>query len=204
MEWKLAQVYYANRTFGGALVPGQRNVFDSTVDFTGIAFLIDPRIFSPIISRLRVASGNTDFQWGVDYDPVLHQVNASTMFAGYRWGKWYLNGGETYLNAPGEVAIVNGVPMQQTYNQWRMGAIYGGMASMGLSAGVSVAMSAEPPPLFEGATIQVNYNWDCCGVAFQYQRYALGSTRNENAYHFSFSLTNVGTFGSIKRLQRLY
>ena len=75
---------------------------------------------------------------------------------------------------------------------------------MGLSAGVSVAMSAEPPPLFEGATIQVNYNWDCCGVAFQYQRYALGSTRNENAYHFSFSLTNVGTFGSIKRLQRLY
>ena len=204
VEWKLAQVYYANRTFGGALVPGQRNVFDSTVDFTGIAFLIDPRIFSPIISRLRVVSGNTDFQWGVDYDPVLHQVNASTMFAGYRWGKWYLNGGETYLNAPGEVAIVNGVPMQQTYNQWRMGAIYGGMASMGLSAGVSVAMSAEPPPLFEGATIQVNYNWDCCGVAFQYQRYALGSTRNENAYHFSFSLTNVGTFGSIKRLQRLY
>ncbi len=204
VEWKLAQVYYANRNFGGALVPGQRNVFDNTVDFTGIAFLIDPRIFSPIISRLRVASGNTDFQWGVDYDPVLHQVNASTMFAGYRWGNWYFNGGQTYLNAPGEVAIVNGVAMQQIYNQWRIGTIYGGMSKTGFSAGVSVAMSAEPPPLFQGATIQVNYNWDCCGVAFQYQRYAFGSVRNENAYHFSFSLTNVGTFGSIKRLQRLY
>jgi LPS-assembly protein len=204
VEWKLAQVYYANRTFGGALVPGQRNVFDSTVDFTGIAFLTEPRLFSPIISRLRVASGNTDFQWGVDYDPVLHQVNASTMFAGYRWGNWYLNGGQTYLNAPGEVEVVNGVPTQQIYNQWRMGAIYGGMSKMGLSAGVSVAMSANPPPLFQGATIQTNYNWDCCGIAFQYQRYALGVGRNENAYHFSFSLTNVGTFGSIKRLQRLY
>ncbi len=205
VEWKLAQVYYANRTFGGALVPGQRNVFDSTVDFTGIAFLTEPRLFSPIISRLRVASGNTDFQWGVDYDPVLHQINASTMFAGYRSGNWYFNGGQTYLNAPGEVEIVNGVSTQQIYNQFRMGVIYGGMAKMGLSAGVSVAMSEDPsPPLFQGATIQTNYNWDCCGIAFQYQRYSLGPGRNENAYHFSFSLTNVGTFGSIKRLQRLY
>jgi len=205
VEWKLAQVYYANRTFGGALVPGQRNVFDSTVDFTGIAFLTEPRLFSPVISRLRIASGNTDFQWDVDYDPVLHQVNASTMFAGYRWGNWYLNGGQTYLNAPGEVEIVSNVPMQQVYNQWRVGGIYGGMAKMGFSAAVSVAMSADPsPPLFQGAVIQTNYNWNCCGVAFQYQRYALGTVRNENAYHFSLSLTNVGTFGSIKRLQRLY
>ena len=204
VELLLAQKYYFNTTFGGALVPGQRNVFDSTIDFTGIAFLTEPRLFSPIISRLRVASGNADFQWGVDYDPVLHQVNASTMFAGYRWGNWYLNGGQTYLNAPGEVAIVNGVPMQQIYNQWRIGGIYGGMTKTGFSAGISVAMSADPPPLFQGATIQTNYNWDCCGVAFQYQRYALGTVRNENAYRFSFSLTNVGTFGSIKRLQRLY
>ncbi len=205
VEWKLAQEYFTNRTFGGALISGQRNVFDSTVDFTGIAFLTEPRLWSPIISRLRVASGNTDFQWDVDYDPVLHQVNDSTMFAGYRWGNWYVNGGQTYLNAPGEVEMVNGVPMQQIYNQWRIGGIYGGMAKMGFSAGVSVAMSADPsPPLFQGATIQTNYNWDCCGIAFQYQRYALGTVRTENAYHFSLSLTNVGTFGSIKRLQRLY
>jgi len=204
VEWTLAQKYFLNTTFGGALVPGQRNVFDSTIDFTGIAFLTEPRLFSPIISRLRVASGNTDFQWDVDYDPVLHQVNASTMFAAYHWGNWYVNGGQTYLNAPGEVAIVNGVPMQQFYNQWRIGGIYGGMAKLGFSAGLSVAMSADPPPLFQGATIQTNYNWDCCGLAFQYQRYALGIVRNENAYRFSFSLTNVGTFGSIKRLQRLY
>lgn len=203
VEWMLAQEYYANRTFGGALVPGQRNVFDSTVDFTGIAFLTEPRLFSPVISRLRVASGNTDFQWDVDYDPVLHQVNASTMFAGYRWGNWYLNGGETYLNAPGEVEVVDGVPTQQTYNQYRIGGIYGGMAKMGFSAGASVALSSNPPPLLQAATIQTNYNWDCCGLAFQFERYAY-YPRDENAFRISLSLTNVGTFGSIKRLQRLY
>jgi len=119
-------------------------------------------------------------------------------------GSWYLNGGQTYLNAPGEVAIVNGVETQQVYNQWRIGAIYGGMAKPGFSGAVSVGMSATPPPLFQAAAVQTNYNWDCCGIAFQYQRYALGTVRNENAYRFSFSLTNVGTFGSIKRLQRLY
>ena len=203
IEWRLAQKYFTDTNFGGALVPGQRNVFDTTVDFTGIAFLTEPRLFSPIISRLRVASGNTDFQWDVDYDPVLHQVNASTIFTGYRWGNWYLNAGQTYLDAPGEVTLVNGVPTQAIYNQWRLGFIYGGMTKTGLSAAASVGVDSRISYI-QGATIQTNYNWDCCGVAFQYSRYALGSVRNENAYRFSFSLTNVGTFGSIKRLQRLY
>jgi hypothetical protein len=42
------------------------------------------------------------------------------------------------------------------------------------------------------------------GVTFEYQRFALGTVRNENPYHFAFSLSNVGTFGTIKRLQRLF
>jgi LPS-assembly protein len=204
IEWEVAQKYFMNTNFGGALVPGQRNVFDTTVDFSGIAFLTEPRSFSPVISRLRVASGNTDFQWDVDYDPVFHQVNASTIFVGYRWGNWYMNSGQTYLNAPGDFSIVNGVQTQSVYNQWRLGLNYGGMAKHGLSAGVTLGMSQDPPPLLQAATIQTNYNWDCCGLAFQYQRWALGTVRNENAYRFSFSLANVGTFGSIRRLQRIY
>jgi LPS-assembly protein len=203
VSWELAQKYFINTNFGGALVPGQRNVFDTTVDFTGIAFLTQPRLFSPIISRLRAQSGNADFQWSVDYDPVLHQMNSSTMFVGYRWNWWYLNAGQTYLDAPGEVALVNGVETQQFFNQWRVGVIYGGMTKPGLSGAASVGVDSRLAYI-QAATIQTNYNWDCCGVAFQYQRWALGLVRNENAYRFSFSLTNVGTFGSIKRLQRLY
>lgn len=204
ISWEVAQKYFANQTFGGALVPGSRNVFDSTVDFTGIAFLTEPRLFSPIISRLRVQSGSTDFQWALDYDPVLHQVNASTVFAGYHWGKFYWNAGQTYVNAPGEFAVNgNGVVTPDVFNQYRIGVIYGGMAKTGFSAATSVGFSTTAP-IVQAATIQTNYNWDCCGVAFEYQRWALGVIRNENAYRFSFSLTNVGTFGSIKRLQRLY
>ena len=39
ITWELAQKYFLDPTFGGALVPGQSNVFTTTADFTGIAFL---------------------------------------------------------------------------------------------------------------------------------------------------------------------
>ncbi len=195
VTWELAQKYYMNRTFGGALVPGQTNVFDSTVDLTGIAFLTEPRNFSPIISRLKIQAGSADFSWALDYDPVVHQVNSSMVFAGYRWGNWYLNAGQSYLIVP--------PPSPTIFDQYRAMLLYGNLGKRGLSAAVAVAVDARSH-FIQGSTVQTNYNWDCCGVTFEYQRYALGLVRNENAYHFAFSLTNVGTFGTIKRLQRIY
>src|SRR5207245_1764234 len=41
VSWELAQKYFIDPTFGGALRLGARNVFTSTADFTGIAFLTD-------------------------------------------------------------------------------------------------------------------------------------------------------------------
>ncbi|MGB8987525.1 MAG: LPS assembly protein LptD, partial [Candidatus Sulfotelmatobacter sp.] len=39
VTWELAQKYFLDPTFGGALIPGQRNVITTTIDLTGIAFL---------------------------------------------------------------------------------------------------------------------------------------------------------------------
>ncbi len=195
ITWELAQKYYMNTTFGGALVPGQTNVFDSTVDLTGIAFLTEPRHFSPIISRLRLQDASADFGWALDYDPVLHQVNASTVFLGYRWGNWYLNGGQSYLSVP--------PPNPTIFDQYRVMLLYGNVAKRGFSAAANIGFDTRLHYL-QSATAQTNYNWDCCGITFEYQRFALGAVRNENAYRFAFSLTNVGTFGTIRRLQRLY
>jgi len=204
LTWELAQKYFGNTTFGGALVPGTRNVFDTTEDLTGIAFLVDPRRFSPIVSRLRLQSGAVDFQWALDYDPVLQHINASTIFAGYRWGNWYINGGQSYLNAPGEnVLTATGQIAASVFNQYRVGVTYGAINRPGLSGAFSVGVDSRLSYV-QSATIQTNYNWDCCGLAFEYSRWALGSVRNENAYRFSFSLANVGSFGTIRRLQRLY
>ena len=204
VTWEIAQKYFGNTTFGGALVPGTRNVFDSTEELTGIAFLTEPRRFSPVVSRFRVQSGPVDFQWAFDYDPVLHQVNANTIFAGYHWRNWYLNGGESYLNAPGEAMTTSsGTPIPNVFNQWRVGLIYGALNRPGLSGGFSTAVDSRTGYL-QNVTYQSNYNWDCCGLAFEYARWDIPGVRDENSYRFSFSLANVGSFGTIGRLTRLY
>ena len=65
--WEVEQKYFLDPTFGGALVTGQRNVFTTTEDLTGIAFATEPRHLSPIVSRLRVAtSSHTDTEWDLD------------------------------------------------------------------------------------------------------------------------------------------
>lgn len=204
ITWKLAQKYYGNPTFGGALVPGQRNVFDSTIDLTGIAFLTEPRSLSPIISRLNVQSGNVDFQWAVDYDTVLGHMNSSMIFAGYRWGNWYLNGGQTYINAPGEAVVTStGAATPSIFNQWRVGTIYGNLNRPGFNAGFTVGVDSQFSYL-QNVTMQTNYNWDCCGIAFEYTRWTFPGINQENSYRFTFSLANVGSFGNFKRLYRLY
>lgn len=207
VSWELAQKYFFDPTFGGALVPGQRNVFDTTVDLSGIAFLTEPRRFSPIISRLRLQDAQTDFQWGIDYDPVLHQLNASTLLLGHRLNSnWYVAGGQTYMREPAETAPIAGQPSlaASIYNQYRVQVQYGNIGQRGLSAAVAVAADARLSYI-QTATIQSNYNWDCCGVTFEYARWAIAPTvSNENSYRFSFSLANIGTFGTIRRLQRLY
>jgi LPS-assembly protein len=209
ITWETAQKYFFDPTFGGALVPGQRNVFDSTIDFTGIAFLTQPRRFSPIISRLRMQDAKSDVQWAVDYDPVLHQVNASTLLVGRRLGnsgKWYVAGGQTYIREPAETSPIAGQPTLglNIYNQYRVQVQYGNVAQRGLSGAAAVGVD-DRLNLVQSATVQANYNWDCCGVAFEYSRYAFAPTvSQENSFRFSFSLANIGTFGTIRRLQRLY
>jgi LPS-assembly protein len=209
ITWELAQEYFLDPTFGGALVAGQRNVFDSTIDLTGIAFLTEPRRFSPIISRLRMQDAKNDVQWALDYDPVLHQLNASTLLVGHRFGdsgKWYVAGGQTYMVEPAETTPIAGQPTLGLviYNQYRVLAQYGNVAMKGLSGAVAVGVD-DRINFVQSAAVQANYNWDCCGVAFEYARYAYAPTvSTENSYRFSFSLSNIGTFGTIRRLQRLY
>ncbi len=51
---------------------------------------------------------------------------------------------------------------------------------------------------------QTTLNFDCCGLSFEYNRFALGSVRTENQYRFNFSLAGVGTAGNLRRAERLF
>ncbi len=207
VTWELAQKYFLDPTFGGALVPGQRNVFTTTADFTGIAFLTAARRLSPLISRLRIQPTiRAEAEWDMDYDFKNSRINASTVFVNYRIGLFTIGGGDAYLQAPTSSSGPTTSP--QTFNQYRLLFGYGHSNKQGLSLGTNLGFDANLGSL-QYSAVQTSYNWDCCGVSLEYRRFALGSSeanfsRNENQFRFTFALANVGAFGNLRRQEKLF
>src|SRR5260370_14924234 len=81
ISWRLTQKYFYNETFGGAVIGGRRNIFDTTLALSGIAFLTEPRAISPVISRLRVrTSEHLDVEWDFDLDTGAKKVTSTNVF----------------------------------------------------------------------------------------------------------------------------
>jgi LPS-assembly protein len=99
-SWQIAQKLFIDPNFGGALISGRRNVFDSTLDLSAIAFLTSPRNLAPVISRLRFeAIDNLRIQWDLNYDPKAGRLGADNLFAGYSWGRTTVGMTHALLNA---------------------------------------------------------------------------------------------------------
>jgi len=225
LSWEIGQKYFFDPTFGNALVAGQRNVFTTTADFTGIAFLDSERRFAPIISRLRVeTSPRTNTEWDLDYDVKTNQITSSLALVNYHYGPFTVGGGDAFLRVINSAAATptsasedcaklsrNSFGMGGSelceYHQFRVllgyGQGYDQLNKRGLSAAASFGFDANLGSL-QYATAETSYNWDCCGLSVEYRRFALGSVRNENQYRFTFSLANVGAFGNLRRQERLY
>jgi LPS-assembly protein len=204
ISWEVKQKYFFAPNFGNAIVNGRRNVLTTTVDFAGIAFLTDPRVFSPIVSRLRARTGaNSDVQWELDYDAKKGRINASTVFATMHFGDFFVQGSHAFLQSPGELFVSNPTPGPDQFNQLRAMVGYGNPLKKGLSAAVAAGVDSTFNFL-QYSSAQTSYNWDCCGLSFEYRRFALGSVRNENSYRFAFTLANIGTFGNLRRQERLF
>jgi len=204
ISWEVKQKYFLAPDFGNAVIDGRRNVLTTTADFAGIAFLTDPRRFAPIVSRLRARTGvNSDLQWELDYDTKKGRINASTAFGTMHFGKFFVQGSHAFLVVPGELFVSNPIPGPDQFNQFRALLGYGSPVKRGLSGAVSAGVDSTFRLLQYGSA-QSSYNWDCCGLSFEYRRFALGAVRNENSYRFAFTLANIGTFGNLKRQERLF
>jgi LPS-assembly protein len=212
LSWEVGQKYFFDPTFGNALVAAQRNVFTTTADFTGIAFLDSERRFAPLISRLRIeTSPRTNTEWDLDYDLKDGRVNSSMALVNYRFGAFIMGGGDAFLRVidtgagttPNCAVRTTASTSACEFNQFRLLFGYGQLNKRGLSAATSIGFDADNGSL-QYATAQSSYNWDCCGLNVEYRRFALGTVRNENEYRFTFTLANIGAFGNLKRQERLY
>ena len=205
--WQLAQEFFIDPTFGGALIPGRRNVFASTLDLTAIAFLTSPRNLSPLISRLRFeAVHNLRVEWDFDYDPKRGQMDADNLFAGYSWGRTTLGVGHALLNAVDENtggASLSTLKSQLVKPFLEFGKPSGGGFDLAVNGGYDFDQHTV-----QYAGVEAVYNWNCCGLTVGYRRFQLGSvgsvSRDETQWLYSFTLANFGVVGDIRRANSVF
>ena len=204
LSWEVKQKYFADESFGGAVVTGRRNVFTTTDDLTGIAFLNGPRTWSPVISKLRLqTSANTDVQWQLDYDPVLGRINSSATFVEYRVGEYFVGVSDSFFHTIPVPASESTGNAPLTYNQIRYLIGYGHPNKRGFSGGFSMGYD-QSFNFLQYAAVQSSYNWDCCGLSVEYRHINVPGVNVENEYRFAFTLANIGSLGNMRRQERLY
>jgi LPS-assembly protein len=207
ISWRLTQKYFFDETFGGAVINGRRNIFDTTLSFSGIAFLTEPRAISPLISRLRVrTSEHLDVEWDFDLDTGAKKFTSDNVMLDVHEGNIF--GGMSYarLNAPGRFFTDGVASTVSNFNQLRLLLGYGSptKAGLGVAANVGLNLNAANSALVQYGAVQGSYNWDCCGFSVEVRKYALGSVRNETVERFNFTLSNIGTAGNLRRAASLF
>ena len=153
-------------------------------------------------------------EWDFDFDTGAKKFTSDNVLVDVHEGNMF--GGLSYarLNAPGRsyseeiTTVVNGTEVEGTsatsdFSQLRLLMGYGSPTKRGLAVAANVGLDLNLDQVQYGAA-QVSYNWDCCGLSFEYRKYELGSVRNENAYRFNFTLANIGTAGNLRRAERLF
>jgi len=205
VTWTLAEKYFFDPTFGGALVPGQPNAFFTTVTFTPFAFADVPRRFSPIVSNLKIEPGKKyDTQFIVDYDPTRNRLTAIGELLKLKPYK------ESFLTLA-HFSLLN-LPLnptvpppnfQQRSNQIRTLFGYGDQNRKGwnLILGTSYDFTQGA---FQNQIVEFAYNGSCCGVGFEYRRFSFGTIRNENQYSVVFRIANIGSAGNMRKQERIF
>ncbi len=199
--WRIEQDFYFDPNFGGALIPGRRNIFTSALDLTPIAFLTEPRNLSPVISRLRLdIIPNLRAEWDLDYDPRAGQLDADNLYAGYSFGRTTVGVIHSLLNAVDEDTGTSSSTLKSQILRpfLTIGKPSGDGLNLAINGGYDFVLHEV-----QYAGIQSVYNWNCCGITLGYRRYELGtsavSARDETQWLYGFTFANFGAVGDLKR-----
>jgi LPS-assembly protein len=199
--------YFFDKTFGGALIPGQRNQIEPITALTFYTFGGVPRRFSPInidatYRPQRTIFFNTRMDVGVQGDG-LRDISAST---GYQtrllkiFQTFYYTRAVTLIPSLQQYADANGKEAGTLRGSQWSPAIFIGNRDHGLYGGTSLFFdfenrrAARQTPLIS-SLYTIGYAYDCCSMALQYYTFNVG-VRHENRFVFSFRLNGIGSFGT--------
>jgi LPS-assembly protein len=194
MSLALVQKYYFDPTFGGAFRPNRPNAFYPLDTVTGFYQTGTMNSLAPISAIFQLSPKNgihNDFR--VDFDPKLQIWRDESISTSWQQGKFHVAG--TYFRAQ---ALQPGMlPTNHVQGQ----IIYGSQ-NRGLSSSFGVSYNLKNSQWLNSNT-RVNYTWDCCSVAMEFNQFDLG-LRIESRFSFSFTLKGIGSFGNLKRPESIF
>jgi len=197
LTWRVAAKYYFDPTFGGALVPGQRNVFAALDSITPFAFADQPRHWSPVVSDITLSyRPHYDIQLETDFDTSHSRLSTLGLIGTVRpFRQSFLSLSEYRLNSD--------PILQPEQHQIRVTGGWGQMNRKGWNTATSLAYDTIQHSL-QYEVVQASYNGSCCGISFEYRRLALGPLRNDNEFRAALLIANIGTFGTLRRQERVF
>ncbi len=197
LSWKIAQKYYFDPTFNGAFVPGTRNVFQALDSITPFAYADRPRHFSPINNELQVSpGGNYSAEVRLDYDTIRAKLTTAGTLLNIRPA-------QNFNFTLAHFSVDNATDLQPLANQIRAQLAYGELNRRGWNAAVGFSYDVKQG-VAQNQLVQASYNGSCCGIALEYRRLSLGPIRTENQFRVALIIANIGTFGTLRRQDKIF
>jgi LPS-assembly protein len=204
ISWRIVQKHYFDPTFGGAIVSGQRNVFQAFDSISPFAFAFGPRNWSPIVSDFKITPGGPyDLEQILQYDPQIQRlVTIGTLLKVKPYSEFFATVAYFRLNGnPSPLPVTNF--QQPLSSQIRTLLGYGSETRKGFNLITGVGYDFENKTL-QNQIVQLSYNGNCCGLAVEYRRINLGQVRAENQFRIAFIIANIGTFGNLRHQERIF
>jgi len=197
VSWRLVQKHYFDPAFGGAIADGQRNVLQALNSVTPFAFALGARNWSPIVSDIKVTPGGKyDAEQILEYDPQLQKITAiGSLIKVKPYSEFFATVAHFRFQAD--------PALQPLSNQVRALFGYGSLNRKGFNATAGISYDVTNGVL-QNQIVQINYNGGCCGIALEYRRINLGPVRTENQFRVAFIIANLGTFGNVRRQEKIF
>lgn len=206
LSWRISQKYYFDPTFGGALDPVRRSVFEPTISLTGFRFA-EGRRLSPVVSVLKFSPhSNYDTELRADFAPNGGILNAG-ITSHFRTGPVGLSVTDFFINRTAVLStpllppdLLSQLP---SFHLLRAVASFGEVNRKGFSGAFGMDFNFTQRVALQ-AVSQASYNFGCFSVDFEFRRFSLGDVRRENQFRVAVSLANIGSFGNLKPREKLY
>jgi LPS-assembly protein len=212
LSWSILQKHYFDPTFGGAIVNGQRNVFEALDSISPFAFAFGPRNWSPIVSDFKITPGGLyDLEQILQYDPQIQRLVAiGTLLKIKPYREFFSTVAYFRLNDNPVQADLPPLPaphfvafQQPLSNQVRALLGYGNLTRKGFNFTTGISYDFTNQTL-QSQLVQISYNGNCCGLALEYRRINLGQVRTENRFTATFIIANIGSFGNLRRQEKIF